>query len=281
MRIRWVVGCAALALILVLGGCASQGPVVHRPPTVRVSELTSLSFTPDLVKFRAKVLIRNISNGDMTFERTDYAVDLFDTQLFSDTFADMLKTRGGGTQTVTFPFQISMEDIMKQGVNLLNEEGLRVVFHGQVLCDPSYGYDAIPFDATLTIPIPKMPSVTYLGSDGTPFTGSFRIRLAVSNPNEFPFTVDSINTYLVLNDTRYNLLRTDNPAEIPAGGSGVVVLQMKSTPEKALSMALNLAQSGDQGPELDLAGTVTLSTRYGWVYVPVSVKQALGKAGAE
>jgi LEA14-like dessication related protein len=274
-RIQWIVGCATIAFVL--AGCASQGPVVPKPPTVSVSQLRSLSFTPDLVKFQAKVLIVSNMNGDMTFERTDYAVDLFDTQLFSDTFADMLTTRGGGTQTVTFPFQISMDDIKKQGLDVLSEQGLRVAFHGQVRCAASYGFDPIPFNATLTIPIPKMPTVTFLGAEGAPFTETFRIRLGVTNPNDFPFSVDSIDTYLVLNDTRYSLLRTNQATDIPAGGSGMIVLQMKTTPGKALSMALNLAQSGDAGPVLDLTGSVTLATRYGWVYVPVSLKQALNK----
>jgi hypothetical protein len=274
-RIQLAVGCAALALVL--AGCASQRPVVPKPPTVKVSQLRSLSFTPDLVKFQAKVLIENIGNAPLNFERTDYTVDLFDKELFSDTFADMLKTKGGGTQTVTFPFQISMEDIKKQGLDILAEESLRVAFHGQVVCDASYGFDPIPFDATLTIPLPKIPMVTFLGADGAPFTETFRIRLGVGNPNNFPFTVDSIDSYLVLNDTRYSLLRTDRATEIPAGGSGLIVLQMKTTPGKALSMALNLAQSGDAGPELDMTGSVTLATPYGWVYVPVSLKQALGR----
>lgn len=274
-RIQWIVGCAAIAFVL--AGCASQGPVVPKPPTVSVSQLRSLSFTPDLVKFQAKVLIQNNMNGDITFDRTDYAVNLFDTQLFSDTFTDMLKTRSGGTQTVTFPFQISMDDIKKQGVDVLSEEGLRVSFHGQVLCAASYGFDPIPFDATLTIPIPKLPAVTFLGAEGVPFTEMFRIRLGVTNPNDFPFSVDSIDTYLVLNDTRYVLLRINRATEIPSGGSEVVVLEMKTTPGKALGLALNLAQSGDAGPQLDLPGSVTLATPYGRVFVPVSLKQALNK----
>jgi LEA14-like dessication related protein len=260
-----------------MAGCASQGPAVPKPPTVRVSQLRSLSFTPDLVKFQAKVLIENVSNAPLTFERTDYAVDMFDTQLFSDTFADMLKTKEGGTQTVTFPFQIAMDDIKKQGIDVLAEEGLRVAFHGQVFCAASYGFDPIPFNATLTIPIPRFPTVTFLGAEGAPYTETFRIRLGVTNPNSFPFSVDSIDSYLVLNDMRYALLRTGTSTEIPAGGSGIVVLQMRTTPGKALSMALNLAQSGDAGPDLDLTGSVTLATPYGWVYVPVSLKQALHK----
>lgn len=268
------IGCAA-ALALVLAGCTSQGPAVPKPPTVSVSELRSVSFTPEQIKFEAKVRIVNNLNRDITFDRTDYAADLFDNQLFSETFTDMLTTHAGKGQTVTFPFLVSMDDVEKQGVDILSEEGLRVAFHGRVVCAASYGFDPIPFEATLTIPIPKVPAVTFLGVEGVPYTETFRIRLGVANPNSFPFTVDSIDSYLVLNDTRYALLRTDKATEIPAGGSGMVVLQMRTSPGKALSMALNLAQSGNAGPDLDLTGSVTLATPYGVVYVPVSLKQAL------
>jgi hypothetical protein len=269
---------ASAALAIVLGGCASQGPVVPSPPDVRVSELRSISFTPDLVKFQAKVLIQNTMNAPMDFEKTDYSVDLFDKELFSDSFSGMKRTNRGGTQTVTFPFQISMEDIQKQGIDVLNEESIRVTFHATVFTAASYGFDPIPVDETVTIPLPKIPLVVLAGTQGTPFTDLFRIRLRVTNPNTFAFTVDSIDSYLVLNDTRYSLLRTDRPTEIPAGGTGIVVLQMKNTPSKTLSMAFNLAQSADTGPELDLTASVTLATPYGWVYVPVSMKETLNQS---
>ncbi len=268
--------CAAIFSLVI--GCASQGPVVPEPPEVSVSQFRSISFTPDLVKFQAKVLIRNPMSIPMDFEKTDYAVDLFDGELFSDSFAGMLRTKGGGTQTVTFPFQISMDDIKKKGLDVLAEEGLRVTFRGSVYTAASLGFDPVPFSSTITIPLPKIPIVTLAGWYGTPFTDLFRVRLQVTNPNSFAFTVDSIDSFLLLNDTKYSLLRTDTPTEIPAGGWGTIVLQMKTTPSKALSLALNLAQSGESGPVLDITGSVTLATPYGWVYVPVSLKEALDAA---
>jgi hypothetical protein len=229
------------ALILALAGCASQGPVGRDPPAVRVSDLRSVSFTPDLVKFQAKVLIENRNSPDMDFEKIDYAVDMFDKPLFSDTFNGMKRTRRGGSQTVTFPFQISMDDIRKQGLAVLSEILLRVAFHSQVFTAASLGFDPVPFEATVTIPVPQIPVVRLLGTAGAPFSNAFRIRLGVTNPNSFPFTVDSIDSYLVLNDTKYSLLRMDRPTEIAAGGAGSIVLQMKTTPTKVLSLALNLA----------------------------------------
>ncbi len=273
MMRRMVLTAAAVSLVIVLAGCASSGPAVARPPEVSVSQLRSLSFTPEVAKFEAKVRIENVGSAPLDFDKTDYAVDLFDKELFSDSFTGMLRTRGGGTQTVTFPFQISMEDITKQGVDVLSEDSVRVTFRGTVYPAASLGFDPIPFSETLTIPLPRIPVVTLVGTEGAPFTDLFRIRLRVNNPNTFGFTVDSIDSYLVLNDTKYSLLRTDKATEIPAGGSGTVLLQMKTTPAKALSMALNLAQSGDQGPDLEMSGSVTLGTPYGWVYVPFSIKQ--------
>jgi hypothetical protein len=246
-----------------------------------VSDLRSVSFTPDLVKFQAKVLIRNRNSPDMDFEKVDYAVDMFDKPLFSDTFNGMKRTRRGGSQTVTFPFQISMDDIRRQGVDILNEGQLRVSFHGQVFPAAALGFDPIPFEDTVTIPIPQIPVVSLAGTAGAPFSSTFRIRLGVTNPNSFPFTVDSVDSYLVLNDTKYSLLRTDRPTEIPAGGVGFIILQMKTTPTKVLSMALNLAQSGDSGPQLDMTGSVTLATPYGWVYLPISLKQAIQEGEAQ
>ena len=115
-RLAW---CLAAALAIV--GCASQGPAVTEPPAVRVSRLASTVITPDLIKFEAKVVIQNRSTSALELDRLDYAVDLMDRELFKDSFADLLRSKGRGSQTVTLPFQIAMKDILAQSVPILAE----------------------------------------------------------------------------------------------------------------------------------------------------------------
>ncbi len=264
---------AGSVLAIVLVGCASQEPVLSAPPTVRVSQLESLSFTPDLVKFQAKILIHNVMTIPLDFEKVDYAVDLFDKELFTDTFNGMKRTNGGGNQTVTFPFQIAMDDIAKQVVDVLSEESVRVTFRGEVYPAAKNGFDPIPFTDTITIPIPRIPVVALVGVQGVPFSDSFSLTFSVKNTNTFAFSVDTVQTFLELNERRYSLLHTEQSTEMQPGESGIVRLRMENTPGKTLGMALNLAQSPDK--KFAVTGTIRLGTPYGWFIFPIRLEGSL------
>jgi hypothetical protein len=196
-NIAVVAFCAACAVLI--AGCASQGPIVSIPPTVTVSSLESTSFSPTLAKYEARILIHNNAAEDIEFRRVNYAVDLFDTQLFTDSFSGLRRTRGNGDQTLTYSFQIAMEDISNQGIDLLAEESLRVTLRGDVFTASRYGMDPVPFAASVTVPIPRMPEVNYVGTEGEALSDSWRINFTVRNPNSFPFTLTTVKTFLVLN----------------------------------------------------------------------------------
>ena len=263
--------CAACAVLLV--GCASQGPIVSTPPTVTVSSFQSTSFSPTLAKFVAKILIHNNAEEEIEFRRADYAVDLFDTELFTDSFSGMKRTRGNGDQTVTFPFQIAMEDIASQGIDLLSEQSLRVTFRGNVHTAARYGMDPVPFTAMVTVPIPRMPEVTYVGTEGEALSDAWRLNFTVRNPNSFPFTLTSVKTFLILNGKRYSLLHTHGATEVGPAETVPVALQMETSPGKALSMALNLATN--RNLRFNITGMVTCTTPYGLILIPLNLDEAL------
>jgi hypothetical protein len=266
-----LVGSAVCAVLL--GGCASQRPIVSTPPTVTVSSLQSTSFSPTLAKYVAKILIHNNAGEDIEFQRVDYAVDLFDTQLFTDSFNGLKRTRGNDDQTVTFPFQIAMEDIANQGVELLSEQGLRVTFRGEVYTAARYGMDPVAFTATATVPLPKIPELSYVGTEGSPLSDAWRVNFSVTNTNSFPLTLTSVKTFLVLNGKRYSLLHTRGAIDMQPGEAKPVMLQMENSPGKTLSMALNLAQN--QVVRFNITGEVTFKSPYGWIFIPVNLEETL------
>ena len=262
---------AAAAMALFLAGCASQGPAVSGPPEVRVSWFNSTLMRPELVKFEAKIVIENHMSAPLDFQRVDYAVDLLDTELFTDTFAGLKRTAGGRNQTVTFPFQIVMKDIVDQTVGILAEGGMRVTFRGTVYPAVSSGFEPLSFQETILIPLPRIPEVSFAGADGVPLTEMFRIRLRVRNTNTFTLTVNSIESYLQINQQRYALLHTEQSVELSPGGSGIVTLQMEQTPGKTLSMALSALQN--QNPKFSVGGTIECRSPYGWIIIPVLIEE--------
>jgi hypothetical protein len=260
---------AGIGLVLGILGCASRAPDVEAPPTAYVEQLASTVMTPEVVKFEAKVLIQNRMRASMDFERVDYAVDLYDTELFASSFADMKRTRGGGRQWVTFPFQIAVADIMAQAVDTLAEGSIRVTFRGRVYPAPSTGFGPLPFAETVVVPIPKIPEVSFEGTEGVPLSEMFRVMLRVRNRNDFDLSVQSVDSYLEINGHRYPLLHTVQATHIGEGENGIVTLQMEQTPGKSLSMILSTLES--QHPTFSVGGTIAARTQYGWIYIPVRV----------
>jgi hypothetical protein len=258
---------------LLVAGCASQGPMVSTPPTVSVSSFQSVSFSPTLVKYEAKVLVHNNAPTDIEFRGIDYAVDLFDNELFTDSFRDMKRTHANGDQTVTFPFQVATKDISSQGIDLFSEESLRVTFRGEVFTAARYGMDPVPFTATVSVPLPRMPDVAYLGSEGEPLTDAWRLHFSVTNKSSFPVSLSSVKTFIVLNGQKYSLVHTHGTTVLPSGVATPVDLQMETSPGKALSMALNLA--ANRNLRFNLTGMVTCRSDYGWIFIPLDLEEAL------
>jgi hypothetical protein len=260
-----------VVLLLVTAGCASKGPPVLKPPTVQVSQFNSTVITPQVVKFKAVILIHNRGSGALDFERVDYTVDLHDQELFASSFDGMKRTKGRGHQTVTFPFQIAMQDILDHSLEILAEESMRVTFRGIVYPDRTSGYSSVPFESTISIPIPKLPRVDFAGTEGVPFSEMFLVKLKVNNTNSFPISINSIDSYLEINEVRYQLLHTNEATDLESNTWKSVTLKMENTPGKTLSMVINTLQSSE--PEFLVGGTIECNSPYGWILVPFQLQR--------
>jgi len=149
-----------------------------------------------------------------------------------------------------------------------------VGFSGVVHSLPESGFEPVPFGAYFTIPFPRIPVISFEGAKGDPFSPGFELALRMRNPNGFPLTLKSMDTWITLNDKKYDLLHTGHGATvIEPDSSDRVYMGMHHTKGKALSMILNMAQSESQ--EFALGGSVEFSTPYGIVYLPVELTGGL------
>lgn len=265
---------ATTALACLLSACASSGPVVPVPPTVRVTQLDSLLITPEAIHFQARIAIENRMRAGLQIQKVDWGADLHDRPLFDESLAELRPMRARGSQTVTFPFQIVMGDIVDQAVDVLAEESIRVSFRGVVY---PVGFAPIPFEATRVIPCPKLPSVSLDGAEGSPLDGAFTVFLRIRNTNGFPMAVESVDSYLAINGKRYGLLQTREVAEMGPGAAARVGLTMQQTRGKALSMVVNVL--GSRTPRFELGGSFSCRTPYGVIHVPLALSsEALASA---
>ena len=249
----------------VLAGCASQ-PTVTIPPSVSVSEFKTLSFSPQRIEFDARVLIQNSMPGDLEVQKVDWAVDLNDHELRKDSLTGVRNTNANGSQTLYFSFHVLMKDAVAQ-------EPVKVTFRGAVFPAPRYGMGPLQFTKSLEITIPKPPDVVYTGLEGELFSEAFRLNLQLTNTNDFPVTLMTVTTFLVINDKNYTLLNTAGSFDMDAEEARLVALQMLNPPGKDLVKSLNLAKN--PYPPFYIMGTVTFKTPNGLVYVPLSLAEAL------
>ena len=268
----------ALALLLPLvQACASapEGPVVPSPPTVEVSRYGSEVITPEVIRFGAKVSIRNTMRGPLELERVDWSVDLQGAPLFDETFSELLPMGSRGAQTVSLPFQVAMSDVTDRLEGVLAEDAVRVAFRGTVF---PVGFEPIPFHAEQSIPIPKLPEVSLDGVQGSPLDGAFTVHVSVRNRNDFALDIAEVDTHVDLNGLRYEHLRTDAGTEIAPGGTARLVLAMENTKGKGLSAILNVAKS--RAADVRIGGSLSCRTPYGLVYLPLELGASPAVAAA-
>jgi LEA14-like dessication related protein len=195
---------------------------------------------------------------------------LFETQLFSDTFDGLKRAKANGTQTVTFPFQVAMEDIFHLAAELLAEGSLKVTFRGEVYPAGDFGFAAIPFRKTIELPIPKIPEVAFQRVESLPMGKQVKVSLLVRNANSFPISIETVDSYLEINNDKYRLLHTEQSTEIPSGSAGTVVLEMENTPGKTLGMVFSLLQSSTL--RFTVSGSVECGSPYGRIYIPLKLE---------
>lgn len=259
---------SVLAFTIVVA-CA-RGPVVPTPPVVRVTQFRSVLFTPQFVRFDAQVVINNRMRAPVDFQKATYGLSLFDKDLVDRTFAGMKQIRPYGQETLTLPLRIPMKRILAQNIAILARGKMRFTFRGSVYPAQASGFAPIPFSQAIEIPIPSIPKVQFVGASGMPLSPQFRLEIGIQNTNNFPISIDNVDTYLELNGQRYPMLRTAQRTDIPAGSSGTVVLTMHSSKTAGLSMALNLVEN--RTARFDVGGSFTAGTPYGYVFIPVEIK---------
>jgi LEA14-like dessication related protein len=92
----------------------------------------------------------------------------------------------------------------------------------------------------------------------------------VRNTNSFPLNIESINSYLELNGTKYSLLRTEQTTQIQPSSAETLALQMEQSTAKTLSMVVNVIQS--ESLQFAVGGDIRCQTPYGLIYVPLKIQ---------
>lgn len=264
----------ALVAVLVLSACASvpEGPVVPTPPCVE-ARFDSTVVTPDGIELVGRVLVTNTMRASLQIERVDYAADLHDAPILEATYDELRPIHPRGWQSVTVPIEITRGELGERLEDVLAEESVRVAFRGTV---HPIGFAPVDFRVEKTIPMPKLPSVSIDGARGNPLDGEFTVRLCVRNPNEYALTFESIESFVKLNDKRYELLRSECFDRIAPGATGRIALTMQQTRGKLSSVLVNIARHGVE--DFVVGGTIACRTPYALVRLPIEVRSSAAVA---
>ena len=273
MRARW----SALLPLFLLPACASSEPTEPAepvPPTAELLQFDSTLITPDAIDFVGKVAITNHMRGPLQIEKVDYSADLHEQPYLSQSFTELRPMRSRGTQTVTLPIRVAMQQVVKQIDDVVSEESVRVTLHGTVY---PVGFAPIPFTGTKVIPIPRLPRIALDGAQGNPLEGAFTVFLKVENKNPFPLDFTAIESFLTLNGKRHDLLKTESFQCVAPGGSGRIALTMRQTRSKGLGMLINVVQN--QSAEFAVGGSIRCQTPHGLFLLPVEVSSSAASPG--
>ena len=185
---------------------------------------------------------------------------------------DTLKTRLKATW-MSGNYDYFSRHMESSAPQLLAEGSMRVSFRGEVYPAEAFGFGALPFSETIQIPIPRMPEVGFLGVQALPLgLGSqLKVSLLVRNTNLFPISVQQVDSHLEINAVSFPMLHTEQSTDIPAGSTGIVVLEMENSPTKTLGMVFSLLQSPEKA-RFAVNGNVVFGSPYGRIYLPMRVE---------
>lgn len=255
-------------MVLLSAACATRGPIVPHEPTVRVAQFDTAIFTPDHIEFQAKILIQNQMSVGLNVRKIEYGADVNDKLLSAQTATDLKPVKAEGERVVDLPFQLSMKDLAQQGVNVRRDESITVIFKGQVYTDGSFGIGPAPFAMTKTVFLPKAPSFSLEGTEGS-LLKVFTVYLNAKNNNPFPLKILSMISYLEINGTKYDLLRTQGDLEIKAGEAETITLTMEPTIGTKMSLAMKLARASSL--KFSIGGGLRCQTPYGLLVIPFAL----------
>lgn len=262
----------AVFLFLSAQGCSHARPnVVMRAPTVDIAGFKPVLTTPTGMQFQPVLVIHNHMDAPVGFERVDYAVDLFDQTVITSTFSDLKEAEENGQERVTLPWQLGMSDLMAAKLKVLADGNLSVGFRGTLYPASDSGLAPVSFEQRIEVPIPGLPEITYLGSEGVPLGPDFRVHVAIKNPNGFAISVDNVDSYLELNGTRYRLVHSMEANALQPGQTQTLTLQLRNTPGKMLSMFVSVVSTKPENQHFAVGGSITCSTPFGGVFLPLRV----------
>lgn len=257
----------ALVLInLLMFGCATQ-PAGTKIPLVESTTLDSTLITPKIVRFNAKISIKNQMENSLPLEKVEYSVELNGKQLFNASFDGLLVTPSMGEQKVNFPFRIAYKDILNLPPNILQEGLINVKFKGNLHTNKDLRLKPVPFEINQEFPIPRIPVVT-LSNKSSPFKKNLKLVFEVDNKNFFPLDISKIDYYMEVDNKKYDLSKSNKTKNIKAKSSGELVLKINKKDKQSKSAYSTIKKS----KQYQLLGSIEYKTPYGIMQAPLELK---------
>jgi LEA14-like dessication related protein len=261
-----------LAWPLFFFGCSSiQEVLVPKPPSVEFDSFNSVSIQPEGIRFEVKLRVKNMMPVDLPLDRIDYQFDLNHKKIATGTLNLTRRFGGRAQQVITFPFLLSWEDLIVQASAKSGEEGYAAAFHGTLALKEGYPLPPVPFSTEAVIPIPKWPSISLAGTEGSPLNDRFAVKFNIKNNNSFAMGVRSVDTKLNFNNTTYDLLQEESFKTCGPNETQVLSLRMTNTLVKGFGMMASTLIN--QKLDFQVLGRVDFDTPFGALSVPLDSKR--------
>lgn len=259
----WRLG-AVLCALFVLGCTHPRAQPPPRAATVVVAELRPSLTTPEGMEFRPVLVVQNPLDVPLGFERVDYVVDLFDQTVIRSSSADLPDAAANGQVRVPLAWSLGVDDLAKA-----KDGRLAVDLRGTLYPDRNRGLAPVNFDRRVELPLPRLPQVTSLGSEGAPSDAGFRVRLELQNPNSFAISVVKVDAFLRLEGARAPLVLTEAVAPLPPGQRQILTLRLRVAPRQLPPPGEGGATP--QAPRDSVGGSLSCASPVGRLYVPLAL----------
>jgi len=269
--------CAAVlltaALILAGAGCADLRRTLGiDTPSAKVVGMNLKDIGVETATMVFDVEVTNPLAAPLPLANLDYALASGGQGFLSGKAPLEGSVPAGSARTLQLPVQIRYSELLKalSGV----QPGTVVPYEAEVglsVEPPAGGPLRLPLKKEGQVPVPAPPAVEVqevTWSDLSLEKAAGRVRLAVTNPNQFPVDLSKVAYRLSLGGVEVADTSIARPVHFAAdGGSATIELPLSLSP-KQLGLAAWQVLTG-KGAGYDLKGTMDLATPYGPMALPV------------
>ncbi|REL24143.1 hypothetical protein DYD21_19375 [Rhodohalobacter sp. SW132] len=250
-------------LLIFLSSCAALRDATDvREPSVQFSDMSIQSITFDGVTLLFDFDVTNPNRMGVSADSYNYEFFINDESFISGSQTERIEVGRESTTTVQVPVSLSFTNVYDSFRSLLNQDEFSYKIDTDVTFSlPVIGSRTVPAEASGTLPIPRVPQISFGGFDmkSMSFSGAeAEVTFRVRNPNAFGIVLAGADYALQVNGRNWLDTELGESIRVAASESRDITIPIRLSSSQMGSALVEMI-GGRKEFEYKLTGTAEIA----------------------